>query len=178
LDAELPAQLLEVAGRHDVPPELLTVEVTESATLLDPDAAIGVLNRLRSQGFGVSIDDYGTGNASIDYLARLPATEIKIDRSFVAAICEDARADAVVRSTINLAQHLDLSVVAEGIETQQVLDHLTELGCDRAQGYLMARPVPYSELAARVAELHGKLTENAPPVEINASRTTPAARTT
>ncbi len=161
LDAGLPAQLLDIVRRHEVSAELLTVEVTESATLVDPDAAIDVLNRLRSEGFSVSIDDYGTGNASIDYLARLPATEIKIDRSFVAAICENPRADAVVRSTINLAQHLDLSVVAEGIETQQVLDHVTELGCDRAQGYLMARPVPYSELAARVAELHGKLAQNA-----------------
>ncbi len=178
LDAELPAQLLEIVRRHDVPPELLTVEVTESATLVDPDAAIDVLNRLRSEGFRVSIDDYGTGNASIDYLARLPATEIKIDRSFVAAICENPRADAVVRSTINLAQHLDLSVVAEGIETQEVLDHVTELGCDRAQGYLMARPLPYSELAARVAELNGELAQNTPPLEINARRTTPAARTT
>ena len=96
----------------------------------------------------------------------------------MAAICENPRADAVVRSTINLAQHLDLSVVAEGIETQEVLDHVTELGCDRAQGYLMARPLPYSELAARVAELNGELAQNTPPLEINARRTTPAARTT
>ncbi len=178
LDAELPAQLLEIARRHEVAPELLTIEVTESATLVDPDAAIAVLQRLRAEGFKVSIDDYGTGNASIDYLARLPATEIKIDRSFVAAICEDPRADAVVRSTINLAQHLALTVVAEGIETQEVLDHVTELGCDLAQGYLMARPLPYSELAGRVAELHRTFAQSAPPVEISARRATPATRTT
>ena len=178
LDAGLPAQLLEIVRRHEVAPQLVTVEVTESATLVDPETAIGVLNRLRAEGFSVSIDDYGTGNASIDYLAKLPATEIKIDRSFIAAVCENPRADAVVRSTINLAQHLDLTVVAEGIETQQVLDHVTALGCDRTQGYLISRPVPYSELAGRVAELHSGPTQNAAPVEINARRATPAARTT
>ena len=177
LDAELPAQLLEIARRHGVAPEQITVEVTESATLTDPDAAIGVLHRLRATGFSISIDDYGTGNASIDYLARLPATEIKIDRSFIAEICNDPRADAVVRSTINLAKHLELTVVAEGIETQQVLDRVTELGCDRGQGYLISRPVAYAELARRVAELHGKLEQNVAPVEISARRTTPATRT-
>ena len=177
LDAGLPGQILEIARRHEVTPECITVEVTESATLTDPDAAIEVLDALRSAGFGVSIDDYGTGNASIDYLAKLPATEIKIDRGFVAGICEDPRADAVVRSTIDLAQHLELTVVAEGIETQEVLDRLTALGCDRGQGYLIARPVPFAELAERVAELHDRLGRDVPPVEITARRTTPAART-
>jgi diguanylate cyclase (GGDEF)-like protein len=178
LDAGLPEQILEIARRHQVAPERITVEVTESATLTDPDAAIEVLDALRAAGFGVSIDDYGTGNASIDYLAKLPATEIKIDRSFVAGICDDPRADAVVRSTIDLAQHLELTVVAEGIETQQVLERLTALGCERGQGYLIARPVAYSELVERVAEVEGRLALEVPPVEISARRTAPATRTT
>ena len=82
-----------------------------------------------------------------------------------------------MRSTINLAKHLQLTVVAEGIETRQVLDRVTALGCDRGQGYLIARPVAYAELAGRVAELHEKLGQDVPAVEINARRTNPATRT-
>ncbi|HTQ69286.1 MAG TPA: bifunctional diguanylate cyclase/phosphodiesterase [Solirubrobacteraceae bacterium] len=174
LDAALPAQVLEIASRHDVDPGWVTIEVTESATLTDPDAAVAVLQELRAAGFGVSIDDYGTGNASIDYLARLPASEIKIDRSFVSDICTDPRADAVVRSTINLARHLELEVVAEGIETREVLDHLSALGCDCAQGYLISRPVPFAELAGRVVELHETLAAAPAAVEISVRRTSRA----
>ncbi|HUH80399.1 MAG TPA: bifunctional diguanylate cyclase/phosphodiesterase [Solirubrobacteraceae bacterium] len=177
LDAGLPAQILEIARRHDVAPQWITVEVTESATLTDPDAAAAVLQELRDAGFSVSIDDYGTGNASIDYLARLPASEIKIDRSFITDICTDPRADAVVRSTINLARHLELKVVAEGIETQQALDHLTALGCDCAQGYLISRPVAFADLAGRVAELNDTLAKQHPAVEISARRTSRSAPT-
>ncbi len=174
LDRGLPAQMVELARRHGVAPRWVTIEVTESATLTDPDAAIGVLHELRAAGFGVSIDDYGTGNASIDYLARLPATEIKIDRSFIAEICTNPRADAVVRSTIDLAQHLELTAVAEGIETYEVLDRVAALGCDCGQGYLISRPLPYSELLERVAELHRNPLRPAGSVEISASRAAPS----
>jgi EAL domain-containing protein (putative c-di-GMP-specific phosphodiesterase class I) len=122
------------------------VEVTESATLADPERAVRVLSALRAIGVAVSIDDFGTGNASIEYLARLPATEIKIDKSFVTDICEDDRAEAIVRSTIDLARHLELSVVAEGIETEAVVDRLAALGCDTGQGYVISRPLPPDQL--------------------------------
>jgi diguanylate cyclase (GGDEF)-like protein len=150
VDPELPSQVLEQLMRNDVPAEQLTLEVTESAAMADPERAIRVLNALRASGVGVSIDDFGKGNASIDYLARLPANEIKIDRTFIAEICEDARADAIVRSTIDFARHLSLRVVAEGIETEDVLERLTALGCDEGQGYLISRPVTAEQLVAQL----------------------------
>jgi diguanylate cyclase (GGDEF)-like protein len=150
LDPELPAQIETLLREHGVPAEALTVEVTESATLADPDRAVRVLSALKASGVGVSIDDFGTGNASIEYLARLPVDEIKIDRSFVTDMCENSRAEAIVHSTIDLARHLDLNVVAEGIETTAVLDHLARLGCDTGQGYVISRPLPADEITARL----------------------------
>jgi diguanylate cyclase (GGDEF)-like protein len=151
LDPELPGQIFELLRRHRVSAGQLTVEVTESATMADPERAVGVLEALHAGGVGVSIDDFGTGNASIDYLAKLPASEIKIDRSFITSICEDMRAEAIVRSTIDLARNLKLRVVAEGIETRPALERLAELGCEMGQGYLIARPLPAEELTSRLA---------------------------
>jgi diguanylate cyclase len=148
LDPELPEEIAARLARHGVPPLRLTVEVTESATMSDPERAARVLVALRELGVGVSIDDFGSGHASIAYLTRLPASELKIDRSFVTAMCENSREDAIVRSTIDLARHLQLRVVAEGIETRAVWERLLELGCDTAQGYLLSRPLPPDELSA------------------------------
>jgi EAL domain-containing protein (putative c-di-GMP-specific phosphodiesterase class I) len=100
---------------------------------------------------GVAIDDFGTGNASIDYLARLPASELKIDRSFVSAMDDDPLSAALVRTAIDLARNLGLSVVAEGVETERSLAQVAELGCDQAQGYVIARPLPGAQLAAMLA---------------------------
>jgi diguanylate cyclase (GGDEF)-like protein len=152
LDENLPEQIFAILRLHGVPTDQFAVEVTESATMVHSDKAIDVLQRLRAGGMGVSIDDFGTGNASIDYLARLPATELKIDRSFITNICENPRAEAIVGSTIDLARHLDLKVVAEGIETQADLQRLKALGCDVAQGYLISRPVPPDELVRHLME--------------------------
>jgi EAL domain-containing protein (putative c-di-GMP-specific phosphodiesterase class I) len=151
LDEELPNALFQILHHHGVEPSRLTIEVTESATMRDPAKAIRVLEALRDGGAAISIDDFGTGNASIDYLARLPADEIKIDRTFVTDICDDARADAIVRSTIDLARHLGLRIVAEGIETADVLEHLTMLGCNIGQGYFISKPLPGPELAAKIS---------------------------
>jgi diguanylate cyclase (GGDEF)-like protein len=146
LDPDLTGQIAGLLGRLGIPASLLKVEVTESATVLDPDRAAHVLGGLRSVGVGVSIDDFGTGNASIAYLTRLPASEIKIDRSFVSGICEDPRAQAIVRSSIELARDLGLEVVAEGVDTQPVLERARELGADTAQGHLISLPLPPDEL--------------------------------
>jgi diguanylate cyclase (GGDEF)-like protein len=148
LDAQLPQRIAELLERHRIEPDRLIVEVTESAAMADPRRAVAVLASLRATGIGVSVDDFGTGNASIEYLANLPATEIKIDRSFITDILEDPRAEAIVRSTIDLARHLELNVVAEGIETEAVLHHLISLGCDTGQGYLILRPQPADALTA------------------------------
>jgi diguanylate cyclase (GGDEF)-like protein len=151
-DAELPQQIAGILERHRVPPDRLVVEVTESAAMDDPHRAVAVLAALRATGIGVSVDDFGTGNASIEYLAKLPATEIKIDRSFITDILDDRRAEAIVRSTIDLARNLGLAVVAEGIETEAVLRHLIALGCDTAQGYFISRPQPPEQLTTMLSE--------------------------
>ena len=146
LDLALPDRVEALLRDRRIDSQRLTVEVTESATMADPDRAADVLCALRDRGVGVSIDDFGTGNASIAYLTRLPATEIKIDKAFITELCHDRRAEAIARSTIDLARHLDLDVVAEGIETQAVLEHLVELGCQTGQGYVISRPLSAADL--------------------------------
>jgi diguanylate cyclase (GGDEF)-like protein len=148
LDPALPRQIAELLDRHRVAPEKLVVEVTESAAMIDPQRSVAVLAALRATGIGVSVDDFGTGNASIEYLAMLPASELKIDRSFITGILEDARSEAIVRSIIDLARNLGLTVVAEGIETEAVMERLTALGCQTGQGYFIARPQPAEALGA------------------------------
>ena len=145
-DPELPEQIASLLARHSIPAAALTLEVTESAAMADPATAVGVLEALRALGAGVSIDDFGSGNASIAYLAKLPVGELKIDRSFVTPMCESTRDEAIVRTTIDLARHLGLHVVAEGIETAEVCERLAEMGCDIGQGYLISRPAPAAEL--------------------------------
>jgi diguanylate cyclase (GGDEF)-like protein len=155
LDPALPAQIEELLRRHRVPAERLTVEVTESAALADPDRAIAALEVLRASGIAVSVDDFGTGNASIEYLAALPASELKIDRSFITGMLEDPRAEAIVRSTIDLAHNLGLSVVAEGIETEAVMERLGVLGAETGQGFVISRPLPADELTEQLISAFG-----------------------
>jgi diguanylate cyclase (GGDEF)-like protein len=151
-DPELAREIAGLLKTHGVPATALTVEVTESAAMADPDAAVAILEALRALGIGISIDDFGSGHASIAYLAQLPATELKIDRSFVARMSASPRAEAIVRTTIDLARHLDLRVVAEGIETAAVCERLAAMDCDVGQGYLIARPAPAAELTSWLRE--------------------------
>ncbi len=155
LDADLPKRVVEILSRHEIAPSTLVLEVTESAAMVDPPRAIAVLSALRAHGIGVSIDDFGTGNASIEYVATLPANELKIDRSFITGILENPRAEAIVRSTIDLARNLDLTVVAEGIETEPVMEHLAALGCRTGQGFFIADPQPAADLTAMLTNTFG-----------------------
>jgi len=155
LDPELPEQVTELLQRYGIPPHRLTAEVTESAALVDPERAIAALQALRSAGVGISIDDFGTGNASIEYLATLPASELKIDRSFITDMLDDTRAEAIVRATIDLARNLGLTVVAEGIETEAVMEHLASLGAETGQGYVISRPLPAEELTVQLSAAFG-----------------------
>jgi EAL domain-containing protein (putative c-di-GMP-specific phosphodiesterase class I) len=116
--------------------------------MADPDAAIRALDRWRRLGVGVSIDDYGTGQSSLAYLQSMPATELKIDRVFIAAMTDDPRNRILVRSTIAMAHELGLEVVAEGVEDEACLDLLRDMGCDQAQGYLISRPLRDEAVAA------------------------------
>jgi len=152
LSALLPAdpvfvQRLETVLRdHAQGVPALTLEVTESAAMTDPDSAIAALNRLAAMGLALSIDDYGTGLSTLSYLKRLPAREIKIDKSFVMALESNHSDRAMVRSTIDLAHELGFKVVAEGVETEACLQILASFGCDMAQGWHIGKPVPQSEL--------------------------------
>jgi EAL domain-containing protein (putative c-di-GMP-specific phosphodiesterase class I) len=112
----------------------------------DRDRARSILTRLRDSGIQISVDDYGTGYSSLSYLLDLPIDELKLDRSFVFPMADDARAAALVASTIALAHSLDLRIVAEGVETGVVFTELRRLGCDQAQGYFMSAPVSAVEL--------------------------------
>jgi diguanylate cyclase (GGDEF)-like protein len=177
LEIALPDRLERLLRRHRIAPERLTVEVTESATMADPDRAVEVLCALSARGIRVSIDDFGTGNASIAYLARLPADEIKIDKAFITELCEDERAEAIARSTIDLARHLGLHVVAEGIETRAVFEHLASLGCATGQGYVISRPLTADALTSWMRAGGGKaLRSRSPKSSPSAPATLAASR--
>ncbi len=148
LDPELSTRLSAILARHGVPASAFCLEITESAIMDDPLRAEAMLNRLSEQGFKLSIDDFGTGYSSLAYLKRLPVDELKIDKSFVMGM-EVGEDDAmIVRSTIDLAHNLGLTVVAEGVETQAILDRLSALSCDEAQGYHISRPLPVDDFLA------------------------------
>jgi EAL domain-containing protein (putative c-di-GMP-specific phosphodiesterase class I) len=141
LDDDLPDQVGELLALHGVAPELLELEVTETAIMTDPVRAQDVLERLTLLGIRVSIDDFGAGYTSLGHLKNLPVSELKIDRSFVTDMTEDAGRALIVQSVVNLGHNLGLTLVAEGVETEDALAALAGLGCDVAQGYLMSRPV-------------------------------------
>jgi EAL domain-containing protein (putative c-di-GMP-specific phosphodiesterase class I) len=128
-------------ARHQIDPRLLTCEITESVAMEDTRVTQATLRALGAAGVHISIDDFGTGYSSLAYLRKLPAEELKIDRSFVMDIEFSADARAVVDAVVKLAHALGLKVVAEGIENERQQRVLSELGCDELQGFLFARPM-------------------------------------
>ncbi len=142
---ELPDLIAGLRGATGVDPSWIILEITESSIMTDPEMALEIVQRIHQMGFKFSIDDYGTGYSSLSYLKRMPLTELKIDRSFVTDILEDDSDAVIVNATINLAHNLGLQVTAEGVETAEVMERLDEYGCDIAQGYLIARPLPQDE---------------------------------
>jgi EAL domain-containing protein (putative c-di-GMP-specific phosphodiesterase class I) len=116
--------------------------------MVDPTAALQVLEQLAETGVALSIDDFGTGYSSLAYLRRLPVEEVKIDRSFVRHMASEEGDHVIVRSTIDLASNLGLTVVAEGVEDGETLEQLAGLGCNEAQGYFISRPLPAADLSA------------------------------
>lgn len=142
----LPEQLADVLQYNQLDPKSLTLEVTESALMGELVTSLDILTRLRMKGFKLSIDDFGTGYSSLSQLHRIPFTELKIDKGFVMSMCKDNESRAIVKTCIMLGHELNMKVVAEGVESQQILDKLKELGCDIAQGYHIARPMPATDL--------------------------------
>jgi EAL domain-containing protein (putative c-di-GMP-specific phosphodiesterase class I) len=147
MDATLPDRFAALLQRHRCAAQWIALEITESAILDDPAHAIKNLERLHALGCKLAIDDYGTGYSSLAYLRRLPVHELKIDKSFVIGMAADASDALIVRSTIDLAHNLGLSVVAEGVEDDATLDRLRAMGCDMVQGYLLSRPMGVAETA-------------------------------
>ncbi len=141
-------------AEKNVPPQFITLEVTESAVVDNPEAAIALLRQFKDDGFKISIDDYGTGYSSLAQLKQLPVNELKIDKSFVQRLETDEDDQIIVRSTIELAHNMGLSVVAEGIEDEYTLQWLAKCGCELAQGYFISRPQHSDIITPWLSEQH------------------------
>ncbi|MCU5774484.1 EAL domain-containing protein [Erwiniaceae bacterium BAC15a-03b] len=139
--------VVSALNTHQIPAELLTLEVTETTAMRDPDESVRILTELTQLGVKASIDDFGTGYSSLLYLKRLPASELKIDRAFVNELQADTEDATIVSAIVALAQSLNLKVVAEGVETSEQQAFLTGLGCNTLQGYLLGRPISPEKVA-------------------------------
>lgn len=151
-DHEVVEQIANALARHDLPPSALVAEITESALMDDPETAVGVVNAIAALGVRLSIDDFGAGYSSLAQLSRLPVHELKIDKAFVSRMLDSGQEAAIVKSTIDLAHTLGLSVVAEGVESAEQWQRLVAYGCDAAQGYYLIRPVEAEAFDAWLAE--------------------------
>jgi len=145
---DLELRVRDALKRHRVPAHMLIMEITESAAMDDIDASLRVFDMLDAIGVRLSIDDFGTGYSSLSYLRRLPARQLKIDRSFVRDLASSQDAQAIVEAVVRLAHALGLKVVAEGVETQDQAAILARLHCDELQGFLFAKPMPEHALLA------------------------------
>ena len=134
---------------HGLPPRALTLEITETALMVDMERAANAIAEIRALGVGISLDDFGTAYSSLSWLRKLPFDKVKIDRSFVAGITDEPEDLAIVKSIIDLAKAFQRDVVAEGVETQEQLRLLRQLGVDHAQGFLFARPLPLDKIDSR-----------------------------
>jgi diguanylate cyclase len=144
-------RLAERLRRHDVPASQLQLEITEGAVMADPPRVLATLAALTRLGVAISLDDFGTGYSSLQHLRRLPLTEVKVDRSFVLGMLADTEDAAIVSSIIDLARALGLRVVAEGVEDAQTCRMLAAAGCEVAQGWFFARPMPGGDIPAWLA---------------------------
>jgi EAL domain-containing protein (putative c-di-GMP-specific phosphodiesterase class I) len=146
VDPEFPQTIAALLRAAHAPPSLLVLEITESLIMTEPERAINHLSQLRELGVRLAVDDFGTGYSSLAYLHRLPIHEIKIDRSFVAAMTGEGSQANIVRASVELGHSLQLESVAEGVEDARTWALLGALGCDRAQGYFISRPILAEEI--------------------------------
>ncbi|MEH1016333.1 bifunctional diguanylate cyclase/phosphodiesterase [Micromonospora sp. CPCC 206060] len=153
LDPRLPAVIGEALRRHQVPPERLVLEITETVVMSELKVIDEVLATLRSMGVQLAVDDFGTGFSSLTFLTRVTVDELKVDRSFVIRMADSPEAAAIVRTTVGLARELGLRVVAEGVETAEQRAALAELGCTSAQGYHFFKPMPADKITAVLGSL-------------------------
>lgn len=141
IERGLPGEIADMLAAAELPPEMLMIELTETTVMSNPGRTVEIMNTLREIGVSIAIDDFGTGHSSLAYLTGLPATELKIDKSFVFAMGTDPAADTVVKAIVDLGRNLGLEVVAEGVETEVAAAALRDMRCAVAQGYLYSRPV-------------------------------------
>ncbi len=151
-DLTLPEQIFAVLDGEGLPGSSLVLEVTETGAMKDVVSAMDILSRLRLRGIELSIDDFGTGYSSLAKLQKMPFGELKIDRSFVSDVHINDDSRVIVETSIDLAHNLGMKAVAEGVETQEVWDHLQAWGCDIVQGYFVSRPLPQTEFSVRYHE--------------------------
>ena len=149
--AAFPDQLARLCSHHAIPPRQLRLELTETAAMGNPALMLEILTRVRLKGFQLAIDDFGTGYSSLVQLHRLPFTELKIDQSFVRDMSSSAEANLIVGTIISLGRSLHLELIAEGIETEDLMTRLVSMGCETGQGYFFSRPMPASEVPAWLA---------------------------
>ncbi len=152
LDENMPKLIRTLLQKYNLPASSLELEITESSIMSDPGRAMRVLQQLHELGTQLSIDDFGTGYSSLAYLKKLPVQTLKIDYSFIRNMLEDKQDELIVESTIHLAHSLSLKVVAEGVENAALIDRLTHMGCDEAQGYHIGRPMALAQIDEWMAE--------------------------
>ncbi|TVO76703.1 putative bifunctional diguanylate cyclase/phosphodiesterase [Sedimenticola selenatireducens] len=152
MDKSFIKSVSNATGLWNIPPELLTLEITEGALMRDIAFSANILRKIREHGIKVSIDDFGTGYSSLAYFKQLPADELKIDRSFILNILNDELDQHVVSTIIQMAKKMNLDTVAEGVESASVQKILTELGCDTIQGYHIAKPMPQQDFIEWISE--------------------------
>jgi len=148
----LPQRIGEMLQRYGIAPGQLMIEITEGQFMQEPDLVIGILNRLSEMGISLSIDDFGTGQASLTYLKKLPVEKLKIDQSFVKNMVEDNEDSTIVEATIKLAHTLSIEVVAEGVESADIHIMLRQMGCDYVQGYYISRPLEQKLIASWIED--------------------------
>lgn len=167
LDRELPWFVMDLIKQRDLAPDKLVIEITEEAMVRDFDYAVGVLERLRGLGMQLAIDDFGTGYSSLEQLKHLPVSQLKIDKSFVANIPEDPADTAIVSAIVEMAERLDLEVVAEGVETGAAMAWLRAHGIAQAQGFYWSKPIAAADLAEWVDNFSGGSTQQVRKLEIS-----------
>jgi diguanylate cyclase len=157
LDSQLPAELSFLVRKTGLTPDCLELEITESMLMSDPERIMRVCTSLRRHGFRLTVDDFGTGYSSLAYLQRLPVSALKVDKSFVTAMDSgDPDSATIVRSTVDLAHNLGLTVIAEGVESEAMYNQLASLKCDVAQGFFVSRPMPHEQLIEWLGRFGGQ----------------------
>jgi len=175
-DHSLPTILTAGLARHGLPSDVLTLEITESGIMSDPERSLALLGQLHDQGVRLSIDDFGTGYSSLAYLERLPVQQVKIDKGFIRHLGRDEAGATIVRSIIQLGGDLSLEVVAEGVEERDAWDELVRLGCPHAQGFLLAKPMPTEDFLPWLRGYQARIRDAPPaaePLQLNGAMVLP-----